>query len=95
MHYRTRAKWTKERKEEVAWLVKGKKVKTPVDIHFLITSGNKHLKDPSNYTAKACIDGLVLGGLLPDDNSDYVRRVSFEMQYGEADKMIVKLSTVQ
>jgi len=95
MHYRARAKWTKERKETVAWLVKQyEPITEPVDIHFLMTSGNKHKKDSSNYTGKACLDGLVLGGLLKDDNTDYVRKVSFEMIYGEKDKTIIELSPI-
>ena len=96
MHRFARAKYTKERKEEVAWLVKGKpKITERVDIHFLIISKNRHKKDSSNYTAKAELDGLVLGGLLQDDNSDYVRRVSFEVQYGEKDQTIIELLPAQ
>lgn len=98
MHYRTRANWTRERKEEVAWLckqIKKKVYKFPVDVNILIISGNKHKKDAANYSCKAEIDGLVLAGILPDDNSDYIRRVSFEIQYGEKDKTIIKLSTIE
>lgn len=92
MHYRERSKWTRERKEVVAWLVKGKpKITERVDIHFLIISKNRHKKDASNYTAKAELDGLVLGGLLVDDNSDYIRRVSYEVQYGDENQTIITL----
>ena len=52
---------------------------------------NKHKKDSSNYTAKAEIDGLVVGGLIPDDSTDYVRKVSFEVQYGDEDKTIINI----
>lgn len=87
-----RAKFTKERKEEVAWLVKEKKVKKfPVNIDIIIISGNKHKKDSGNYVGKAILDGLILGGLIPDDNTDYIRKVSFEVRYGEKDKTIIKI----
>lgn len=95
MHYRVRAKFTKERKEEVAWLCKKyPKISQKVDIHFLIISKSKHKKDSANYSCKAEIDGLVLGGLLEDDNTDYVRRVSFEIQYSDRDRTIINLSPV-
>lgn len=96
MHRFARAKYTKERKEEVAWLckqIKEKVYKWPVDVNILIISKSKHKKDSANYSCKAEIDGLVLGGLLPDDNTDYVRRVTFEVQYGEKDKTIVTLNS--
>lgn len=88
-----RAKYTKERKEMVAWLVKGKpQITEIVDIHYLITSKSKHKKDSSNYTAKAEQDGLVLGGLLKDDNTDFVRKVTYEVQYGAEDKTIIVIN---
>lgn len=96
MHRFARAKYTKERKEEVAWLVKGKpRITEQVDIHFLIISKNRHKKDAGNYVAKQELDGLVLGGLLQDDNSDYIRRVSYEVQYGAENQTVITISAVK
>ena len=91
-----RAKYTKETKENVAWLCKEKRQKVnkfPVDVNILIISGSKHKKDCDNYTGKAIIDGLVIGGVLPDDNTDYIKSITVEIQYGEADKTVIELST--
>lgn len=91
----TRAIYTKETKETVAWLCKGIKekiLKWPVDVKILIISGNKQKKDCDNYTGKALIDGLVLGGILPDDNTDYVRSVLVSISYGSETMTRIELS---
>ena len=96
MHRFARSKYTKETKEQVAWLCKNLKPikKFPVDVSILIISGSKHKKDCDNYTGKSFIDGIVLGGLLPDDNTDYIRSITIAVTYGNEDMTRIKLSPV-
>jgi len=94
MHYRTRANYTKETKEDVAWRVKTLKNKPkefPLDVKIQVIAGDKRKRDCDNHTGKALLDGLVLGGVLPDDNTDYVRSVTISVTYGEKDKTIITL----
>lgn len=100
MHRFARAKYTKERKEEVAWICKTLKDKPtvfPVEVSILIISKSKHKKDCDNYLggAKSLMDGLVLGGVLPDDNTDYISKISLSIQYGEKDQTIITLLPAQ
>ena len=98
MNLFARAKYTKEVKEDVAWQCKQNRLKVdklPVDVNILIVSKSKHKKDCDNYTGKAIIDGLVMGGVLPDDNTDYIRSITVEIQYGKADETRIKLLTVE
>ena len=103
MHRFARAKYTKERKEEVAWICKTLKDKPtvfPVEVSILVISGKSkgknnqhHKKDCDNYLggAKSLMDGLVLGGILPDDKTDYISKIWLSIQYGEKDQTIITL----
>lgn len=48
---------------------------TPATITVVIPVPDNRRRDPANYypVAKACIDGLVLAGVWPDDNPHYVQ----------------------
>ena len=94
MHRFARAKYTKERKEEVAWLCKNLKngpIVFPIEVSILIISKSKHKKDCDNYLggAKSIIDGLVLGGVMPDDSTDWIAKISVAIEYGSEDKTII------
>jgi hypothetical protein len=47
---------------------------TRVHITFAIRWPDNRRRDPGNWypTAKACVDGIVAGGLIRDDSDDYV-----------------------
>ena len=55
---------------------KTKGLDTRVNIHVISYRKAKH--DPDGVSAKAAIDGLVKAGVLTDDSTDEVRKVSFE-----------------
>jgi len=51
---------------------------TPVNIH--VHSRRTRLTDEDGVSAKYAIDGLVIGGLLPDDRKEYVSGVSYSQE---------------
>lgn len=57
---------------------KVKRVDTPVCIY--IHSKRKRLTDADGVSAKAAIDGLVISGILEDDNTEYVTRVEYSQE---------------
>ena len=61
----------------------------PVDkceLRFTFIFGDRKRRDPDNYaaTVKMIIDGLVIAGILPDDNFNHVAKIemSIEIQKG-------------
>ena len=98
MHYRTRANYVKEIKEQSYYYIKEQGYKPwggkyPVDISFIIQKKDKRKGDSDNWTGKAIMDSLVLAGILPDDNTNYVRVVSYQLVYGDRDKTTIKLNS--
>ena len=95
MHYRKRANYTKELKEAVYYECLAQKLnpitKFPVHVYITIHSKNKHKKDCDNYTAKAIIDGLVLAKVIPDDNTDYIKPLTVDIEYSGEDKTVIIL----
>ena len=55
---------------------KAKGLDTRVNIHVISYRKAKH--DPDGVSAKAVIDGIVRRGILSDDSTDEVRKVTFE-----------------
>ena len=55
---------------------KTKGLDTRVNIHVISHRKAKH--DPDGVSAKAAIDGLVKAGILTDDSTNEVKKVSFE-----------------
>lgn len=51
-------------------------VDTRVNIHVISYRAAKH--DPDGISAKAAIDGIVRLGLLSDDSTEEVKKVTFE-----------------
>lgn len=63
---------------DAAWLIALRRLKplsSPVDIEIALTPADGRRRDADNY-GKPIIDQLVKAGLLKDDNSKHVRRVS-------------------
>lgn len=83
LHYMERYRRSKALKDS-AYLV-ARSLRLPqllrADIIVVMHPGPRtRLFDPHNYmpSAKAAIDGLVLAGVLPKDDSRYLRRVTIE-----------------
>lgn len=57
---------------------KVERLNSPVSIH--IHSKRKRLTDADGISAKAAIDGLVLTGILEDDNNEWVKSVTYSQE---------------
>ncbi len=68
----------------------GEKESKGLDTPCRITVHSKRTRlcDPDGISAKAVIDGLVLGGLLRDDSAKCVKEVSFTQEVGEDETII-------
>lgn len=69
------------------------KAGTPCRVHF--HSIRKRLCDPDGISCKWCLDAIVSLGILPDDNADIVREVSYSQRKtvkGEEEKTIITLT---
>lgn len=67
-------------------------INAPVHIH--IHSVRKRLADIDGISGKAAIDGLVEGGILPDDNPKYVKKVSFSQEKDKDERTIITIQEV-
>lgn len=54
-----------------------------------VHSKRNRLADPDGISAKAVIDGLVLGGILRDDNAKFVKEVSFTQEISKVEETII------
>ena len=75
-----------------ATLAKGKGDKMDKRACIAVHSKRKRLADPDGISAKAVIDGLVLGGVLSDDNAKCVREVSFTQEVSKVEETIITVS---
>lgn len=57
-----------------------------------IHSYRKRLADPDGVSAKAVIDGIVKAGLLPDDSSDYIEKVSYGQEKADEEKTVITVT---
>lgn len=62
---------------------------TPCHIH--VHSKRKKLVDADGVSAKAAIDGLVLAGILRDDNPECVKEVSFSQEKSDKDETVITI----
>lgn len=65
---------------------------TPVHIH--IHSVRKRLADSDGISGKACVDGIVKAGLLPDDSPQFVKAVSHSQEKGKEEYTVITLSEI-
>lgn len=75
-HYFTINKEKQRWKEMIAWQVKGKRIGTPcrLEIEFHVNDNRRH--DIDNLSAKFILDGLVEGGLIPDDDYKHINQIT-------------------
>ena len=65
---------------------------TPCRLHF--HSVRKRLADADGISGKACIDGIVHAGLLPDDSAEYVKEVSYSQEKGKEEYTVIEIYEV-
>lgn len=58
-----------------------------INIHSL----RRRLADSDGISGKSAIDGLVKGGILPDDRPEYVESVSFTQEKSNIEKTIITI----
>ncbi len=69
-------------KEMIGWLCKGiPPIKGPVEVEVVYYFPTKARKDIDNFSFKFGMDGLVAGGLIEDDNSNIVTKLSMVFKY--------------
>ncbi len=54
-----------------------------------VHSRRRRLADPGGISFKALIDGLVLAGVLPDDNAKFIKEPTASQEVAENDETIV------
>lgn len=99
--------WSKRKKlaEEIHELVyfsilkEGKNFKETFDscnIFFDIYFKGKRRRDPDNCNVKLFIDGLVMAGVIEDDNSDIIQEIAIRCRTGaEKDKIIIIIDATE
>ena len=66
-----------------------KRLDTPCCINF--RSIRKRLADTDGLSGKAAIDGLVLAGVLQDDTTKQVKKVTYDQEKGKEEKTIIEI----
>lgn len=66
---------------------KGLDKKASIRVH----SKRSRLADPDGISAKAVIDGLVLAGILRDDNAKCVKEVSHSQEQSKVEETIIEI----
>jgi hypothetical protein len=84
LHHMVRARRTRALREWAHWQVKAQKIPKlkAITVDVVVHPGRRTRRlDPPNWspTSKACIDGLVDAGVLPDDTGDFVKHVLFRV----------------
>lgn len=67
----------------------GERLDTRCSIH--VHSIRKRLADPDGVSAKACIDGLVLAGILADDSAKEVSKVTYSQEKNPEETTVITL----
>ena len=70
-------------------LAKGKGADVDKRASIKVHSKRCRLADPDGISAKAVIDGLVLGGILSDDNAKFVKEVAFSQEISKVEETII------
>lgn len=52
----------------------------------------KKLADPKGISDKACIDGIVVSGILPDDRAEYVKDISEAQEISKDEETIIEIT---
>ena len=68
---------------------KGEAIHPKYRIH--VHSRRRRLTDSDGISAKAAIDGLVAGGLLPDDSPKWVESVTYSQEKADQDETVIEV----
>ena len=71
--------------------------KKPLDALFErcrihVHNKRKRLADPKGISDKACIDGIVVSGILPDDRAKYVEDISEAQEISKVEETIITIT---
>lgn len=76
LFWATRNRLTQEVKDAIGWRVRAQKIPRldHITVRLQYQPQDRRRRDPSNLmpTQKACVDGLVVAGVVPDDTPPYV-----------------------
>lgn len=69
----------------------GEKKITGLDTRFNIKviSYRKRHHDPDNISVKAVLDGVVRAGILQDDSTKFIKKITFESEISREEKTII------
>lgn len=96
-----RAALVKDTREAFGWMAKAQQLPEMRAVHVYATPLAKNGKWRQDVGAcfpavKAAIDGLVDAGILPDDNPDFVRQLTFfPMELGSVDGLRIEIEEVE
>ena len=62
---------------------------TPVNIHVISYRARNH--DPDGVSVKAVLDGIVAAGILADDSSKQIKKITFEGRKSKEEKTIIEI----
>lgn len=65
--------------------------KYSINVH----SKRRRRVDPDGLSAKAAIDGLVLGGILSDDSAAEIAEVTFTQETSEVEETIIEIWEIE
>ena len=72
---------------------KAKRFDSPVNIHVI--SYRKFNHDPDGISVKAVLDGIVRTGILTDDSTKQVKKISFEsIKSKEEEETIIEITEI-
>lgn len=100
-HHMKRAAHVRDTREAFGWMAKAQQLPMMRAVHVYATPLAKNRKWRQDVGAcfpavKAAIDGLVDAGILPDDNPDFVRQLTFfPMQLGDVDGLRIEIEEVE
>ena len=69
---------------------KSPKLDKKASIH--VHSKRRRLADPDGISAKAIVDGLVIAGILEDDNARFVEKISFTQEQCKTAETIIDIT---
>lgn len=60
-------------------------------VNIRVISYRKRRHDPDGVSVKAVLDGLVRRGILQDDSTDQIKKVTFESRQSQEEKTVIEI----
>jgi hypothetical protein len=73
-------------------MAKGKGAELDKRASIRVYSKRNRLTDPDGISAKAVIDGLVIAGVFPDDNSKFIKEVSYCQEISAIEETVIDIT---